>query len=322
MQLACDTLRDAGIRVEGGIFLVRFGWYGGYARMQEQGYHVEAVTDIWTDFIYHMDDEPKPIGNPTKIFPGRPMERGARAGEAASGRIWRASRMREYLTSRHAAASAAGARRRVSGGRRRMGQPALVATTSTSATRATGSGTFPGEEAWPAPEGVLWAALKTAATLPPDASASSARRQRDRRHLLHRPGGCPVGELDNDRYGIVVRSLERPGLDGRRAAAHARHPQRVGSVSARAHHQCPAGVIRAACHLPARRHQGRRARRGVAADRRSGARRVPSPHARGARRRRCGARARSRGDAIVRRRGTYRSTAPTTCSRPKSIYSM
>ena len=43
MQLACDTLRDAGIRVEGGIFLVRFGWHGGFARMQEQGYHVEAV---------------------------------------------------------------------------------------------------------------------------------------------------------------------------------------------------------------------------------------------------------------------------------------
>ena len=70
MQLACDTLRDAGIRVEGGIFLVRFGWHGGFARMQDQGFHVEAVTDIWSDFIYHMDDEPKPIGNPTKIFPG------------------------------------------------------------------------------------------------------------------------------------------------------------------------------------------------------------------------------------------------------------
>src|SRR5262249_49677942 len=69
MQLACRHLEDAGLRVEGGIFLVRFGWYGGDARMQELGYHVEAVSDIWTDFIYHMEDEPPPVGNPSKVFP-------------------------------------------------------------------------------------------------------------------------------------------------------------------------------------------------------------------------------------------------------------
>src|SRR5262245_11200657 len=69
MQLACKRLEEAGLRVEGGIFLVRFGWYGGYARMQEQGYHVEAVSDIWDDFIYHMEGEARPAGNPTKVFP-------------------------------------------------------------------------------------------------------------------------------------------------------------------------------------------------------------------------------------------------------------
>ena len=48
---------------------MRFGWYGGYARMQERGYHMEAVYDIWDDFISHMDDEEKPLANPSKWFP-------------------------------------------------------------------------------------------------------------------------------------------------------------------------------------------------------------------------------------------------------------
>src|ERR1700745_1867864 len=50
MQRACDTLRAHGIRVEGAICLVRFGWYGGFARLQEDGYRVDAVSDIWSDF--------------------------------------------------------------------------------------------------------------------------------------------------------------------------------------------------------------------------------------------------------------------------------
>src|SRR6185503_16863212 len=34
MEEATERLEQAGLRVEGGIGLVRFGWYGGYARMQ------------------------------------------------------------------------------------------------------------------------------------------------------------------------------------------------------------------------------------------------------------------------------------------------
>jgi hypothetical protein len=64
-----ERLEEAGLRVEGGVALVRFGWYGGYARMQERGYHVEAVYDIWDDFIYRMEDEEKPLKNPSKYFP-------------------------------------------------------------------------------------------------------------------------------------------------------------------------------------------------------------------------------------------------------------
>src|SRR5258707_1667070 len=69
MEEGTERLEQAGLRVEGGIGLVRFGWYGGYALMQERGYHMEAVYDIWDDFIYHMADEEKPLSNPSKWFP-------------------------------------------------------------------------------------------------------------------------------------------------------------------------------------------------------------------------------------------------------------
>ena len=46
---------------------MRFGWRNGYALMQERGYHMEAVYDIWDDFIAHMDDEEKPLANPEMV---------------------------------------------------------------------------------------------------------------------------------------------------------------------------------------------------------------------------------------------------------------
>src|ERR1051325_6607657 len=69
LEEACARLEEAGLRVEGGVCLVRFGWHGGYAAMQERGYHFEAVYDIWGDFIAHMEDEDKPPSNPPKCFP-------------------------------------------------------------------------------------------------------------------------------------------------------------------------------------------------------------------------------------------------------------
>src|SRR5215510_6359739 len=69
MTEATERLEAAGLRVEGGICLVRFGWQNGYALMQQSGYHMETVYDIWNDFIAFMDDEEKPLANPSKRFP-------------------------------------------------------------------------------------------------------------------------------------------------------------------------------------------------------------------------------------------------------------
>ena len=73
---------------------------------------------------------------------------------------------------------------------------------------------FPGEEAWPAPEAVLWAALKTAETLPREEALALLDDSAIAVTFFTAMEECPVGALDNDRYGIVVRSLERPGWMG------------------------------------------------------------------------------------------------------------
>jgi AMMECR1 domain-containing protein len=220
MQQACDTLRAAGLRVEGGIFLVRFGWYGGFARMHEQGYRVDAVTDIWNDFIYHMDGEPKPIGNPTKIFPEFRWS-DARAPDGLHPAELARLAMRDYLASGTLPRPP-----RTLDADYPAGGGAWVSLRDLDDIHLRhardGYWNFPGEEPFPAPEAVMRAALKTASTL-----SDGQENGRSNHHALGLLNGsaiavtffgameeCPVGGLDNDRYGIVVRSLERPGWMG------------------------------------------------------------------------------------------------------------
>jgi orotate phosphoribosyltransferase/AMMECR1 domain-containing protein len=212
MDLACRYLEEAGIRVEGGVFLVRFGWYGGFARMQERGYHVEAVSDIWDDFIYHMEDEPRPVGNPSKAFPDFAWSRERAPEKLHPARLARLA-LREYLTSGKlprppreldADYPAAG------------GVWISLRSKRNVHLRHARDGFwhFPGEEAWPAPEGVLWAALRTAAALPKKKALRLLDDSAIAVTFFPALEPCTVGELDNDRYGIVVRSLERPGWMG------------------------------------------------------------------------------------------------------------
>ncbi len=212
MQRACDTLRDHGIRVEGAICLVRFGWYGGFARLQEDGYRVEAVSDIWTDFIYHMDDEPKPIANPTKIFPEIRYGK-AQAPDGLHPADLARLAMREYLTS----GTLPRPPRRLdadypAGGGAWVSVRALDEIYQRHARD--GYWNFPGETPHPAPEAVVLAALKTAAALPAKKPLKVLDRSAIAVTFFGAMEECSVGGLDNDRYGIVVRSLERPGWMG------------------------------------------------------------------------------------------------------------
>lgn len=213
MEEGCARLEEAGLRVEGGICLVRFGWDGGYAAMQERGYHVEALYDIWDDFIYHMADEYKPLLNPSKYFPefiwssrhasenlhpaqlsrivireflttGQLLRAPARldADYDSSGGVWISLRSMRDIHLRHAR---------------------------------DGFWHFPGEKRGTAAEDIVLAALRTALELPTgeeglkilDGSGIAVT-------FFSELERCTVGQLDNECYGIVVRSLERPSWMG------------------------------------------------------------------------------------------------------------
>src|SRR5579864_2685400 len=64
----CERLEGAGLRVEGTVCLVRFGWFSGYSNIQERGYHVDALFAIYDDFMANMGGEAQPVGNSSKLF--------------------------------------------------------------------------------------------------------------------------------------------------------------------------------------------------------------------------------------------------------------
>ena len=208
MEEGCKILEEAGLRVEGGVALVRFGWYGGYALMQERGYHMQALYEIWEDFMTRMEGEQVPLRNPSKWFPefqwsstsapeGLHPAHLARAvllnyvesGELlrppklldadyeCAGGTWVSIRSRENIYLRHAR---------------------------------DGFWHFPGEERWGAPEDIVRACLRTAHDLPRgDEGRKIIESSSIAVTFFSALEECTVGQLDNDRYGIVVCSRER-----------------------------------------------------------------------------------------------------------------
>jgi orotate phosphoribosyltransferase/AMMECR1 domain-containing protein len=213
MTEACERLQSAGFRVEGCVVLVRFGWYGGYARMQELGFHMETVFDVWADLMANMEDELLPLKNPSKYFPdfdwcaqpapeglhpatlarvvleeyfssGRVLRSPERLDHLydASGGVWVSIRSRDNIYVRH--------------GR-------------------DGFWNFPGEKAWSPPESVIRAAIRTAQHLD---KLENKRWVVQNSHFavtfFSALQPCAISDLDNERYGIVVRSEERPSQMG------------------------------------------------------------------------------------------------------------
>ncbi|WP_448627780.1 AMMECR1 domain-containing protein [Geodermatophilus sp. URMC 64] len=213
-MLACaGRLVEAGFEVEGGVALVGFGYERGPARMVAAGYRTATVFDIWADFIRGMDGEPDYPLNPTKrpvppatgprLPEGRHpavLAREVMAGFLRTGDVPRAPR-----TLDRGYDGAGGCWVSVRRRSRLHDRPAR-----------SGFWHFPGEDAGPVPEDLVRAAVQTAEQL---------RTQDDPLRLLDECAvavtffgalqECTVGELDNDRYGIVVRSRERaPRMGG------------------------------------------------------------------------------------------------------------
>ena len=209
LEEACARLEGEGLRVEGGVCLVRFGWHGGYAAMQERGYHVEAVYDIWDDFIYHMEDEYKPPPNPTKSFPDFEWS-DERAPEGLRPATLARLAVSEFLTSGRLprAPQSLDAAYDSAGG-------AWVSLRSRNDVHLRhareGFWHFPGEARGGTAEDLLLASLLTAKQLPEGREGLGLLEQgRVAVTFFKELERCTVGQLDNERYGIVVRSLERP----------------------------------------------------------------------------------------------------------------
>ncbi len=215
MTECARRLESAGFEVEGGVCLVRFDFERGPARMLESGYRIGAVFDIWNDFICHMDGEaPYPL-NPTKDSV-EALASTRRAEEGLHPAVLARQAISEYL--------ATGRRLRppdrldrnydARGGcwvslRRRADvydRPAR-----------SGHWHFPGEVPNTAAADVVAAAVKTAAELARE--VADPQRTVDECAIavtfFSQLEGCTVGELDNDRFGIVVRSAVRsPRMGG------------------------------------------------------------------------------------------------------------
>lgn len=208
MTEGTERLEAAGLRVEGGICLVRFGWQNGYALMQQSGYHMEALYDIWTDFIAHMDDEEQPLANPSKWFPKfewssdkgpehlHPAElaRVVISDYLSSGKLLRPP---ESLDKKYDSSGGAwvSIRSRASIHRRHARG---------------GFWHFPSEVSRSAAEDVVMASLSTATGLP--AGEEGLKMVNESAFAVTFFSAlelCNPGQLDNDRYGIVVRSQER-----------------------------------------------------------------------------------------------------------------
>lgn len=210
MQQCRDILEAEGYRVEGGICLVRFDWYGGFALMQEQGYHMETVFDVDRDIVYHMESEAKPMLNPTKQFPAYLPWHKQTAPEHLTPMALARTVLKEYLVSGlllrppeqldntyfHQGGCFISMRQRDN----IYNRPARD-----------GFWHFPGERIFSAAEDVVLASYQTARHLPKGEEGLA---------ILNNCGlaitffsaleACQLGDLDNERYGIVVRSNERP----------------------------------------------------------------------------------------------------------------
>ncbi|MGH8907593.1 MAG: AMMECR1 domain-containing protein [Egibacteraceae bacterium] len=215
MWACADRLEEAGFQVEGGVCLVRFCYERGTAKLLERGYRMAAVFDIYEDFIRHMEGEAPYPPNPTREFgelPPSPRRAAERLHPAHLAR----EAIAEYLRTGQVLGAPAELDRAydAAGGcwvsmRRRANvhdRPAR-----------SGFWRFPDEPEEAAEQAVVLASVRTAREL--------LQGKRDPAQTLEECAiavtffseleQCTVGDLDNDRYGIVVRSLERtPRMGG------------------------------------------------------------------------------------------------------------
>ena len=204
-MLQCiELLEQARLYVEGAVVLVRFGWYGGYARMIGRGHRMAHVLDAREDLLPLVEPErPRQPYNPSLIVPafewaervssakhpahyarevmtcfvrGEPVPRAPARFDRDydhAGGTWVSVRSKANIHDRHAR---------------------------------DGLWNFPGETVRPLGEDIARAAVRTVRDVKDPKLVDGSAIAVTFFGALER---CTVGQLDNDRYGIVVRSTER-----------------------------------------------------------------------------------------------------------------
>lgn len=213
MQTACEHLEQAGLRVEGGVVLVSFGWENGYRGMQQRGYHMEAVYDVWRDLMPGIAGEPHLTSNPTKYF-----DRLSWSSRHACDGLHPAYLAREALAELFRTGELLLPSRFLDGEYdSRGGVWVSIRDRDDIHLRYAREGFwhFPGEEPWSSQEGIVRAAWLVFQELTRTAMTEDILD----RSVLAVTFGTELEEiaiegLDNDRYGIVVRSRERPTTMG------------------------------------------------------------------------------------------------------------
>jgi orotate phosphoribosyltransferase/AMMECR1 domain-containing protein len=207
-------LESAGYEVEGGVCLVRFDYAAGPALLHRSGYRLEAVYDIFEDIIPSVPGEAPYVLNPTKAPPPPPMST-RRADEGLDPVTLARQAMLEYEQSGTCLIPPAALDRDRGGG----GCFVSLRDRCDVHRRLVRSGFwhFPGEPRTSCATDVVLAAVDAARTLQArgrsvsDALAACAVAVTFFSELER----CELADLDNDRFGIVVRSAIRaPRMGG------------------------------------------------------------------------------------------------------------
>ncbi|OGQ14171.1 MAG: hypothetical protein A2138_27895 [Deltaproteobacteria bacterium RBG_16_71_12] len=222
---AYDLLEEHGLLVEGAAVLVRFGFNPGIAYLVDRGVRVESVLDLWTDLAGLLPGTKPVDANPTAELPA------IRFGRARfpSG-LHPATLARRVIEARLAGRSVPRPPRALGSGPWDAHGGAFVSVRPTDdvTDRHAREGYFRFPEdrrrlPADAARAVVLAAAKTADALRGLEAARSAARGAAARDLADaavavtfcgRLQATTIGGVDNERYGLVARSLVRRGFLG------------------------------------------------------------------------------------------------------------
>jgi orotate phosphoribosyltransferase len=214
MEECVARLEEAGLRVEGGVCLVRFGYDSAFSRMVSRGYRMLTLFDIWNDLVAHMPEEEALAPNPTRVFPPHEL-----SSNAAPEGLHPAELARRVIDEALRTGKLLRPPRRINGRYSGAGGVWVSVRPKDDLHRRHARGgfwNFPEEKAPSLPVAIGEAAFLAAQALKDEGGEPLAVLEQSAVAVTFCSAleECEVGQLDNERYGLVVRSRERPFLLG------------------------------------------------------------------------------------------------------------